>query len=116
MNPETGERLESLIEHIRLSIEKIVTTPIGSRVMRRDYGSLVPELIDAPINGRVRLLVMAAVAAAVVKWEPRVRIARVLLAVKDAPASGLAIELTAAIRDRGSVVRVRVSGIGGRAS
>lgn len=40
----------SEIESIEQSIEDIVTTPLGSRVMRGDYGSIVPDLIDQPMN------------------------------------------------------------------
>ncbi|KPN28874.1 baseplate wedge subunit [Halolamina pelagica] len=35
-----GQRLEGLA-HIRQSVADILTTPLGSRVMRRDYGSLL---------------------------------------------------------------------------
>lgn len=31
--------------------EFILATPMGSRVMRCEYGSLVPELLDHPLNG-----------------------------------------------------------------
>ncbi|MCL2020931.1 MAG: GPW/gp25 family protein [Betaproteobacteria bacterium] len=93
MDCETGVPLEEL-EHIRQSVAKIVTTPIGTRVMRRDYGSRVPDLIDAPINARVRLLVMAATATALIKWEPRIRPARIELKA-DGPA--LTVALTAAL-------------------
>ena len=49
MNAETGRELTGL-EHLKQSIADILNTPIGSRVMRRDYGSRLFELIDAPIN------------------------------------------------------------------
>jgi phage baseplate assembly protein W len=94
MDSETGRFLSEL-DHIRLSVRKIVTTPIGTRIERRDYGSLIPELIDAPINDRIRLLVMAATATAVIKWEPRIRPAKVTLAV-DGPS--MIVELTASIK------------------
>lgn len=73
MNANTGKQLEG-IEHIRQSIADIITTPIGSRVMRRDYGSLVPELIDRPMNDALLMQVYAATIIAVTRWEPRVRI------------------------------------------
>ncbi|MDR3353219.1 MAG: GPW/gp25 family protein [Zoogloeaceae bacterium] len=95
MHRETGDFLPDELDHIRQSIIKIVTTPVGSRVMRRDYGSLIPELSDAPINDRVRLLVMAATATAVIRWEPRIRPARVRLLVEGA---SMTIELTAAMK------------------
>jgi phage baseplate assembly protein W len=95
MHRETGHPVSEL-EHIRQSVIKIVTTPVGSRVMRRDYGSQIPALIDAPINDRIRLLVMAATATAVIRWEPRIRPAQVLLAVDGA---SMTIELTAALKN-----------------
>ena len=49
MNAETGRELTGL-EYLKQSIADILNTPIGSRVMRRDYGSRLFELIDAPIN------------------------------------------------------------------
>jgi phage baseplate assembly protein W len=94
MNMNDGHPLDEL-DHIRQSIIKIVTTPIGSRVMRRDYGSMIPELIDAPINDRIRLLVMAATATAVIKWEPRVRPAKTSLIIDGATMS---VELTASVK------------------
>jgi phage baseplate assembly protein W len=94
MDMQTGRPLDEL-DHIRQSIVKIITTPIGSRVMRRDYGSLIPALIDAPVNDRVRLLVMAATATAVIKWEPRVRPAKVSLAI-DGPK--MVVELLASLK------------------
>ncbi len=49
MSNKTGKELEG-IEHLKQSIIDILTTPIGSRIMRREYGSRLFELIDRPIN------------------------------------------------------------------
>ena len=38
------------LDHLRQSIIDILTTPIGTRVMRPDYGSRLFELIDRPVN------------------------------------------------------------------
>lgn len=73
MNATTGQRLNG-IEHIRQSVADIITTPIGSRVMRREYGSLVPELLDRPLNDALLMQVYAATVIAVSHWEPRVQI------------------------------------------
>ena len=80
MNNSTG-RAAGDVAHIRQSVRDILTTPIGSRAMRRDYGSLIPELIDQPMNPATRLRVMSASVSALVKWEPRIRVASVRLAV-----------------------------------
>lgn len=58
-------------DHVRQSIEVILTTPIGSRLMRREFGSEVMDLIDRPLTDRVILAVYTAVAVAIAKWEPR---------------------------------------------
>jgi phage baseplate assembly protein W len=71
--------------HIRQSISDIVTTPIGARIMRPEYGSRLPRLIDNPMTQSWKLAVYAAVAEAIRRWEPRVIIERVSV---DAVGSG----------------------------
>lgn len=78
MSRDTGQP-SSDTAHLVQSVADILTTPIGSRVMRRDYGSMLPELIDQPLNAATRLLVYASTAAALRKWEPRLRVTRVTL-------------------------------------
>lgn len=73
MSAQTGKNLSG-IDHIRQSIADIITTPIGSRVMRRDYGSLVPELLDMPMSDALMMQVYAATVIAVSRWEPRISI------------------------------------------
>lgn len=68
-------------EHLRQSINDILMTPIGSRLLRRDYGSLLPFLIDQPANSATKLRMMAAIATAIVKWEPRVKVRQVQLSM-----------------------------------
>jgi phage baseplate assembly protein W len=79
MNAATGRRLTG-IAHIRQSIVNILTTPIGTRLQRRRYGSEVPELIDQPLNGATRLRIYAATAFALALWEPRINLTSVQLA------------------------------------
>ena len=70
MSNQTGKYLDDL-EHLKQSIVDILTTPIGSRVMCRDYGSKLFRLIDQPINRDLFPKIYAAVAEALEKWEPR---------------------------------------------
>ncbi|AHF89524.1 phage baseplate protein [Opitutaceae bacterium TAV5] len=67
---QTGKAIDG-IAHLRQSIRDILTTPLGSRVMRRDYGSRLFELLDAPVTPALLAPVTAAVAEALAKWEPR---------------------------------------------
>ncbi|BAF52397.1 GPW/gp25 family protein [Ralstonia pseudosolanacearum] len=76
MNNATGRALADQ-PHVVQSVRDILSTPIGSRVMRRDYGSQVPDLIDQPLNPATRLRTMSAAVSALVRWEPRIRIASV---------------------------------------
>lgn len=76
MNASTGKELEGL-NHLKQSIVDILTTPIGSRVMRRDYGSRLLELVDKPINRDLTLEIYAAVAEALQKLEQRFKLEKV---------------------------------------
>lgn len=73
MNKSDGTAIDD-IDHIRQSITDILTTPVGSRVMRREYGSDIFTLIDAPINGATKMRLMAATIMAIINWEPRVKV------------------------------------------
>ncbi len=76
MSASSGKELEGL-EHLKQSIIDILTTPIGSRIMRRDYGSRLCELIDKPINKDFTLEIYAATADALQKWETRFKLEKV---------------------------------------
>lgn len=52
-------------------------TPVGSRVMRRDYGSLLASMIDQPQTPALELQIKVACYMAVLKWEPRVTLSSV---------------------------------------
>lgn len=65
------------IAHLRQSVRDILTTPLGTRVMLRDYGSRLFSLIDAPINRATLLDIYAATIEAIERWEPRLRVTSV---------------------------------------
>ncbi len=89
----TTARIIDLDAHLSQSIADILTTPMGTRVMRRDYGSDLPLLIDAPMNGETMIDLFAATADALDRWEPRFTLRRVQ--VPDATAGGkLSLYLT----------------------
>lgn len=76
MNANTGKELDG-VEHLKQSIIDILTTPIGSRIMCRNYGSKLFELVDKPINKDFTLEVYAAVAESLQKWETRFKLEKV---------------------------------------
>ncbi len=78
MNVNTGKTI-SEISHIKQSIANILSTPIGSRVMRRDYGSRLFERIDQPINGELIAEIYSDIVEAISTWEPRFEVEQVTL-------------------------------------
>ncbi|TNJ06612.1 baseplate assembly protein [Aeromonas veronii] len=76
MNAANGRAI-SATDHIIQSVRDILITPVGSRVMRRDYGSELFYLIDMPQHQATRLRLMAATVQALINWEPRITVTRV---------------------------------------
>lgn len=111
MNRTTGRRITGLA-HLKQSVADILTTPLGTRLERRTYGSLLPSLIDQPDNARTRLRCYAAIASALMKWEPRLRVTRVGMTSGEQPGQatvdlegeylGQAINLSTALQLRGA--------------
>lgn len=96
MDRNNGLAIEDL-DHIRQSVSDILNTPVGSRVMRRNYGSLLSELIDQPQNGALRLQKMAVCYTALLQWEPRVSLTAITF---DTGYDGkMVIELTGSRND-----------------
>lgn len=78
LNKQNGTAIDNLA-HLQQSVADILTTPIGTRLMRRDYGSTLFELIDQPANGATLLRVFSATASALMKWEPRIKVKKISL-------------------------------------
>lgn len=76
MDNITGKPLGGLA-HLRQSIADILITPIGSRVMRRDYGSRIFQRIDAPITGELVAEIYSDVVEALFNCEPRFEVSSV---------------------------------------
>lgn len=108
MNALTGQRIDD-IEHIRQSIADILMTPLGSRLQRREYGSLIPELIDQPFNGVTRMRLMSATVMALLRWEPRIKLSRVNIQMGARPGAVI-IDLIAARKDgpRGGQIQLSI--------
>lgn len=75
-----GGRLITEAEHIRQSVADILSTPLGTRVQREDYGSLIPELLDHPQTPALDLRLTAAAFMAIVRWETRIKPTRMRMA------------------------------------
>ena len=83
MSRHTGLNIAKETNQISQAIHDILTTPIGSRVMRRTYGSLLPIMIDAPFNEITRLQLYAATATALIQWENRINLELISIDILD---------------------------------
>lgn len=106
MNRNTGLGI-SYTEHISQSMRDILLTPVGSRVMRREYGSLLSALIDMPQNPALRLQIMVACYSAIQKWEPRIRLTAISFETGDA--GEMYVDITGMRTDTGASVSTTVS-------
>jgi Phage baseplate assembly protein W len=73
MNSKSGRTITDM-DHINQSIKDILTTPIGSRIERRNYGSLLFLLLDNPNTEATKLRVISATVLALTQWEPRIKL------------------------------------------
>ncbi len=93
MSRDTGTRID-FDAHLSQSIMDILLTPRGTRVMRRAYGSDLPALVDAPMNGETLVDLFMGVAEALDQWEPRFRLSRVQVLAAVAGRLTLSLEGT----------------------
>ena len=100
IDANTGRALGGL-QHLGQSIGDILMTPLGTRVMRRDYGSELFYLIDQPQHQATRLRLMAATVQALINWEPRITITRVDV-LGGGMDGALTVELTWQRKDGGA--------------
>lgn len=102
----TGKPLDG-IAHLRQSVTDILTTPLGSRVMRRDYGSRLFDLIDSPVSPDTAIDFTAAVAEALSRWEPRINVASVR--VSSVAPGAVTLTLTGAVAATGTAYSQNLS-------
>ncbi|MGO2705750.1 MAG: GPW/gp25 family protein [Pseudomonas helleri] len=92
------------IDHLRQSIEDILTTPLGSRRMRPDYGSKIRGFVDMPVTEGWKSAVQAEVARALGRWEPRIKLSQVT--VVAVLAGKISLRLTGEYRGESAILEV----------
>ena len=105
MDRRTGQPLSGSA-HLRQSVEDILSTSVGSRRMRPEYGSHLRRYVDLPVNEGWKSAVQAEVARALGRWEPRLKLERVrVTAVMDGQ---IVLQLTGSYIGNGVVLEVNV--------
>lgn len=72
----TGQLIETY-ESALQGVEVILTTRIGSRVMRREFGGGIAELLGRAITPPLFAIFRQLVATAIDTWEPRLQVRKV---------------------------------------
>lgn len=103
MNRNTGAVLSGTA-HIRQSVQDILSTPTGTRVMLPEYGSDLLSLVDAPDDRLTQIQLVMATATALDKWEPRITVQSVTASRTEA--GRLAIDLTATDTETQKLIRL----------
>lgn len=79
---------------IAQSVARILSTRIGTRIMRRSFGSCLPELQDTPLTPRNAILWIAATAGALRRWEDRIKVERVSVSMNQGGEGRLVLTIT----------------------
>lgn len=101
MNRRSGFSISG-VGHLKQSIEDILTTPIGSRIMRREYGSRLFEKIDNPITGELIAEIYIDVVEALFNYEPRFDLTNVT--VSDIQKGKIVLDLEGKYKPTGETV------------
>lgn len=62
------------VDHLRQSLQNILTTRLGSRRMRPEFGSNIYQFVDKPVSEGWKSALMAEAARAITRWEPRIKL------------------------------------------
>ena len=103
IDAQTGKALGG-IAHLRQSVADILTTPVGSRALLRDYGSRLFDLLDRPVTPELLAAVQAESAGALARWEPRLRLRSVR--ARSAEQGHVVLDLEANLRSGGDLLRL----------
>ncbi|WP_180060600.1 GPW/gp25 family protein [Acinetobacter sp. YH12135] len=93
-------------EHILQSLEDIATTPIGTRIMRRDYGTQLADLIDQPISEALYLKIYSTLYVAYLRWEDRIDISQIQVA--EIQNGQLILDITGFLKTNGMEMNISI--------
>ncbi|KEP69631.1 hypothetical protein DL1_03310 [Thioclava dalianensis] len=100
LNHDTGDAVAGWEEVVQ-SLLTVLATRVSTRVFRREFGSNVPALIDAPMNEANVLALYVAIAEALERWEPRFELSDVQ--VQGAAGGAILMTLTGTYRPKAHI-------------
>lgn len=86
------------IDKIRQSIFQILGTDKGSRVMRRDFGSQIRQLVFFPMDPSMQAILEHYIQDAIEKYEKRVEVGEIKMSLDEKDKGRLDIEINFRVR------------------
>ena len=99
VNPRGGVALAKGERDIEQSIQIILATAPGERVMRPEFGCRAHELIFAPNNAATEGLLTHYVKQALEMWEPRIEVQEVEISTASNTGATLLVEIKYKVKD-----------------
>ncbi len=98
VGPRGGIALSGGTDEIDASLRMILSTALGERVMRPEFGCAIWDLLFAPTDANTIGLMALAVREAVGRWEPRVELQAVSPLPDPEDASRVLIDVTYSVK------------------
>lgn len=93
MDRHTGRAISG-VDHVRQSIADILSTPLGTRICNRRYGSDLPNLVDSAANAAGIQRLYAATARAISIHYPQIRVSNISIDTQIAGSATISITAT----------------------
>jgi phage baseplate assembly protein W len=84
--------------NVAQSLQILLLTQLGERVMRSDFGTQLPRLVFAPGSTQYLRLLESAVQDAVTNWEPRVDVNQVVAEADSADPFKVVVSISYTVR------------------
>lgn len=112
IDPATGQVARaSGAEKLKQNLVHILLTAVGERVMRRDYGGGLHQLVHDPNNDALRAITQHQITKSIGRWEPRVLLQSLTISQQGAT---LSAEIRYVVRTSGQRESLSVPiGLGG---
>lgn len=81
--PEARFAVAEYEESVEQGIRIVLSTPLGERVMRPNFGCAIHDLVFAPNSATTRGIAESHVREALLRWEPRIEVLDVQAAESD---------------------------------
>lgn len=95
---------------IRNSVYNIITTPLGTRYRRPEYGCNLMHLIYEPLDTRTESQIKIAIISALQTWEPRIEVLSNLTSVTaDMSVQGYRVQITYRIKKYDTISRLTLT-------